>query len=108
MVEAKLENLTLSPLIWINTVVLLYFAGNFFYNILFANMLVVNRVFMRSTAVYIFVFFQFSVLHRYRSRFSTVTIQCQAKTGIDAGWKKVMRKSCRGFHCYNGCHLYPE
>jgi hypothetical protein len=59
MVEAKIENLTQSPIIWINTAVLLYFAGNFFYNIMFVHMLVIDRAFLRSTAVYIFGFFNF-------------------------------------------------
>lgn len=59
MVEAKIEKLTQSPLIWINTVVLLYFAGNFFYNIVFVHLLVVDRIFLLSTAVYIFGFFNF-------------------------------------------------
>jgi hypothetical protein len=59
MVEAKIENLTQSPIIWINTAVLLYFAGNFFYNIVFVHMLVIDRAFLRSTAVYIFGFFNF-------------------------------------------------
>lgn len=59
MVEAKVENLTRSPLIWINTVVLLYFAGNFFYNIVFVHMLVVDRIFLKTTALYIFGLFNF-------------------------------------------------
>ena len=59
MVEAKIENLTQSPIIWINTAVLFYFAGNFFYNIVFVHMLVIDRAFLRSTAVYIFGFFNF-------------------------------------------------
>ncbi len=59
MVEAKIEKLIQSPLIWINTVVLLYFAGNFFYNIVFVHLLVVDRIFLISTAVYVFGFFNF-------------------------------------------------
>lgn len=74
MAEAKIENLTQSPLIWINTVVLLYFAGNFFYNIVFVHMLVIDRVFLLTIALYIFGFFNFLyyagiatgfLLHRY-------------------------------------------
>ena len=59
MVDAKIEKLTRSPLIWINMAVLLYFAGNFFYNIVFVHMLVVDRIFLKTTALYIFGLFNF-------------------------------------------------
>ena len=62
MVEAKIENLTRSPVIWINTSVLLYFAGNFFYNIVFIHMLIVDRIFLISTAIYIYSVFSTSCI----------------------------------------------
>lgn len=59
LVEAKIEKLSRSPLIWINTAVLLYFAGNFFYNIVFIHMLVVDRIFLKTTASSVFCLFNF-------------------------------------------------
>jgi hypothetical protein len=59
MIEAKIENLFRSPLIWINTAVLLYFAGNFFHNVVFVYMLVVDQAFLKTTAIYIFGLFNF-------------------------------------------------
>lgn len=59
MVEAKFENLKRMPVIWINTSVLLYFAGNFFYNIVFVYMLVLDINFLKTSALYIFALFNF-------------------------------------------------
>lgn len=59
MLDAKIKNLLKSPLIWINTSVLLYFAGNFFYNIVFVNALLFNQIFLKTTALYIFGLFNF-------------------------------------------------
>lgn len=55
--DARIENLSKSPFIWINSSVLLYFTGNFFYNLMFVYMLNVDRMFILSTAVYIFGLF---------------------------------------------------
>jgi hypothetical protein len=59
MVDAKVKSLMLSPLIWINTSVLIYFAGNFFYNVAFAYLLKADRIFLRTTGLYIFALFNF-------------------------------------------------
>ena len=59
MTEAKIGNLVHSPLIWINTAALLYFAGNFFYNIVFVYLLVVDQIFLKTTTLYIFGLFNF-------------------------------------------------
>ena len=59
MVEAKVKSLMLSPLIWINTSVLIYFAGNFFYNVVFVYLLTADRIFLRTTGLYIFALFNF-------------------------------------------------
>lgn len=57
MLEAKIRNLALSPSVWINASVLLYFAGNFFYNIVFVNLLIFERKFLITTGLYIFALF---------------------------------------------------
>lgn len=57
MTEAEIEKLVYSPLIWINSVVLLYFAGNFFYNVVFTQLLVKNTVILRTVNIYIFAIF---------------------------------------------------
>lgn len=57
MTEAKIEKLVYSPLIWINTVVLLYFAGNFFYNVVFIQILAKNVHLLRTINLYIFAIF---------------------------------------------------
>lgn len=57
MTEAEIEKLVYSPLIWINSVVLLYFAGNFFYNVVFTQLLVKNTVILRTVNIYIFALF---------------------------------------------------
>ena len=59
MVEGKITNLARSPLVWINISVLVYFAGNFFYNIVFIHMLVVDRIFLRDVALVVFAAFNF-------------------------------------------------
>ena len=59
MVEANIKYLKLSPLIWINTAVLIYFAGNFFYNIVFVYMLIADQLFLRTIGIYIFGLFNF-------------------------------------------------
>jgi len=41
--EAKIERLQSEPMIWINTAVLLYFSGNFFFNLLFSIILEHSR-----------------------------------------------------------------
>jgi hypothetical protein len=35
MVEAKITKLSSEPLVWINSAILIYYAGNFFYHTLF-------------------------------------------------------------------------
>jgi len=57
MTEAEIEKLVYSPLIWINSVVLLYFAGNFFYNVVFAQLLAKNAHMLRTLNIYIFAIF---------------------------------------------------
>ncbi|HCE58780.1 MAG TPA: hypothetical protein DER09_13375 [Prolixibacteraceae bacterium] len=59
IVEAKIKKLALTPAVWLNSSVLLYFAGNFFYNIVFVYMLVADRVFLKTTGIYIFGLFNF-------------------------------------------------
>ena len=46
MTEGKIKHLSQSSLIWINTAVLIYYAGSFFYNILFNLMLSYSTVFL--------------------------------------------------------------
>ena len=57
MTEAEIEKLVNSPLIWINSVVLLYFAGNFFYNVVFIHLLTKNTHMLRTVNIYIFALF---------------------------------------------------
>lgn len=57
MTDAKMEKLAYSPLIWINTVVLIYFAGNFFYNVVFIQLLAKNINLLRTINLYIFAIF---------------------------------------------------
>lgn len=57
MTEAEIEKLVYSPLIWINTVVLIYFAGNFFYNVVFIQLLAKNTQMLRTVNLYIFALF---------------------------------------------------
>jgi hypothetical protein len=57
MTEAEIERLAYSPLIWINTVVLFYFAGNFFYNVVFIQILAKNVHMLRTLNIYIFAIF---------------------------------------------------
>jgi hypothetical protein len=57
MTEAEIEKLVYSPLIWINTVVLIYFAGNFFFNVVFNQLLEKNIQMLRTVNTYIFALF---------------------------------------------------
>jgi len=57
MTEAEIKKLVYSPLIWINTVVLIYFAGNFFYNVVFIQLLAKNTQMLRTVNLYIFALF---------------------------------------------------
>ena len=54
MVEESIEKLTFSPIIWINTVVLIYFAGNLFFNTAFIPLLNQNYEVLKFINVYIF------------------------------------------------------
>ncbi len=57
MSEAKILKLALSPLIWINTAVFLYFSGNFFFNVVFINLLEKNSQLLRELILSVFVTF---------------------------------------------------
>lgn len=57
LTDAEIEKLVYSPLIWINTVVLIYFAGNFFYNVVFIQFLEKNTQLLRTVNLYIFALF---------------------------------------------------
>ena len=57
MSEAKIIKLAHSPFIWINMAVLIYFAGNFFYNVVFINLLEKNSQFLRTISLYFFATF---------------------------------------------------
>jgi hypothetical protein len=57
MTEAKIKNLALSPPIWLNTAVLIYFASNFFYNLVFVKLLITNVQFLKTSGLYIFAVF---------------------------------------------------
>lgn len=50
MVEARVKKLSQEPMIWINVAVLIYFSGNFFFNILFSPILDYSREFSKITA----------------------------------------------------------
>jgi hypothetical protein len=52
MVEARVESLSKEPMVWINTAVLFYFAGNLFYNALFKLILEYSREFSKLTTWY--------------------------------------------------------
>ena len=54
MTEQQIEKLVISPFIWVNTVVLIYFAGNFFYNIVFIPLLKNDVQFLKTISLYIF------------------------------------------------------
>lgn len=52
MIESKHREIHKEPLIWINTAVLIYFSGNFFFNILFNMILENSREFSRITTYF--------------------------------------------------------
>ncbi len=52
MTEAKIRRLANEPMIWINTAVLLCFAGSLFYNVLFTIILEFSREFSKLSASY--------------------------------------------------------
>lgn len=52
LTEAKIRKLANEPMIWINTAVLLYFAGSLFYNVLFTLILEYSREFSKLSASY--------------------------------------------------------
>lgn len=52
MLEAKIVKLANDPLIWINTAILVYYAGNMFFSVLFNIILEVSREFLKVTAYY--------------------------------------------------------
>ena len=52
MVESKHREIQKEPLMWINTAVLVYFSGNFFFNILFNLILENSREFSRTTTFF--------------------------------------------------------
>lgn len=52
MVESKVRALSTEPMIWINTAVLVYFAGNLFFNLLFSLILEYSREFSKLTTYY--------------------------------------------------------
>lgn len=55
MIEAKIRNLAKEPMIWINTAILLCFAGSLFYNILFTIILEFSKEFLKLGASYYLV-----------------------------------------------------
>ena len=54
MVEESIEKLILSPVIWINTVVLIYFAGNLFFYTVFSSLLIQNYEVLKFINIYVF------------------------------------------------------
>ncbi|MFW5755203.1 MAG: hypothetical protein ACOCWK_01285 [Tangfeifania sp.] len=52
MVESKHREIQKEPLMWINAAVLIYFSGNFFFNILFNLILENSREFSRITSYF--------------------------------------------------------
>ena len=54
MVEESIEKLILSPVVWINTVVLVYFAGNLFFNTVFTPLLKQNYEALKFINVYFY------------------------------------------------------
>lgn len=52
--EIKITKLAQSPFIWINSAVLVYFAGNFFYNIVFIKLLEKDVHFLKTISLYVF------------------------------------------------------
>ena len=52
LTEAKIGKLANEPMIWINTAVLLYFAGSLFYNVLFTIILEYSKEFLKLGATY--------------------------------------------------------
>ena len=56
MIEARLKKLSKEPMIWFNSAILIYFAGNFFFNILYNTILEFSMVFLKQIAnFYIFM-----------------------------------------------------
>jgi len=49
MTEAKIEKLSKEPILWINTAVLIYYSGNFFYYVLFNYSLTISMEFATTT-----------------------------------------------------------
>lgn len=52
MVEAKIKKLSKEPMIWINTAMLIYFSGNFFFHILFPVVLTNSVEFAKRTTYF--------------------------------------------------------
>ena len=55
MVDAKIEELSKEPMVWINTGILIYYTGNLFRYILFNLFLDYSEEFLRSIGVYFFI-----------------------------------------------------
>ena len=55
LTETKIGKLANEPMIWINTAVLLYFAGSLFYNVLFTIILEFSREFLKLGASYFLI-----------------------------------------------------
>ena len=53
--EERFENLLYSPVVWINTVVLIYFSGNLFFHLVFNLMLINNTEDLKFITKYIFI-----------------------------------------------------
>ncbi len=54
MIEEKIEKLIHAPVIWINTVILIYFAGNLFFNTVFTPMLKHNYEALKFMNMYVY------------------------------------------------------
>lgn len=50
VIESKVQSLAKEPMIWVNVAVLFYFSGNFFFNILFNQILEHSREYSKLTA----------------------------------------------------------
>ncbi len=77
MIESKHRKIQKEPLIWINTAVLIYFSGNFFFNILFNMILENSREFSKITTYfftalnglfYFLIAFGFLLQKKYNSK----------------------------------------
>ena len=76
MVEAKLKKLAKEPMIWLNTGVLIYYAGTFFYHILFNIILKFSLTFSRLT---VSLFIGLNILFYFAIGMSFIKMKIKSK-----------------------------